>query len=110
VRAAWLYTNRFGLEAAQQRMEMTIKRFALHHDHGAKFHKTLTAAWVRLVGYHALCHPVESFGQFISLNGALLDKDLPLRFYSRERLFSQEARATWVEPDKRALPVFRSNG
>ena len=31
--------------------------------------------------------------------------DLPLRFYSRERLFSKEARLGWVEPDVAALPV-----
>ena len=29
----------------------------------------------------------------------LADKDLPLKYYSRERLFSDEARAEWVEPD-----------
>ena len=34
---------------------------------------------------------------------ALADKDLPLQYYSRERLFSDEARAAWVEPDLRAL-------
>jgi hypothetical protein len=27
------------------------------------------------------------------------DRGLPLRFYSRERLFSIEARPGWIEPD-----------
>ena len=31
-------------------------------------------------------------------------RDWPLRFYSRERLFSVEARLTRVEPDLEALP------
>lgn len=31
-------------------------------------------------------------------------RDWPLRFYSRERLFSVEARRHFVEPDLRALP------
>ena len=31
-------------------------------------------------------------------------RDLPLRFYSAERLFSVEARRTFVEPDITALP------
>ena len=30
-------------------------------------------------------------------------KDLPLEYYSRERLMSLEARANWVEPDLKAL-------
>jgi hypothetical protein len=35
---------------------------------------------------------------------ALADKDLPLQYYSRERLFSEAARASWLEPDLRPLP------
>jgi hypothetical protein len=31
-------------------------------------------------------------------------RDWPLRFYSRERLFSVEARRTFVKPDLAALP------
>ena len=31
-------------------------------------------------------------------------RDWPLRFYSRERLFSVEARRHFIEPDLRALP------
>ena len=31
-------------------------------------------------------------------------RDWPLRFYSRERLFSVEARRTFVAPDRAALP------
>ena len=31
-------------------------------------------------------------------------RDWPLRFYSRERLFSVEARRTFVPPDLAALP------
>lgn len=33
-------------------------------------------------------------------------RDWPLRFYSRERLFSPEARLGWVEPDLVARPVW----
>ena len=31
------------------------------------------------------------------------DKGLPLEYYSRERLLSWDARATWVEPDLKPL-------
>ena len=31
------------------------------------------------------------------------DKDFPLKFYSRDRLFSDEARAKFVEPDLRSV-------
>ena len=35
---------------------------------------------------------------------ALLDRETPLRFYSPGRLWSDEARAGWVEPDLQPLP------
>lgn len=35
---------------------------------------------------------------------ALADKDLPLTYYSRERLFSDEARGAWVAPDREPVP------
>jgi hypothetical protein len=31
-------------------------------------------------------------------------RDWPLRFYSRERLFSVEARLSYIEPDLQPLP------
>jgi hypothetical protein len=31
------------------------------------------------------------------------DKNLPLEYYSRERLMSREARTCWLEPDLKAL-------
>ncbi len=33
------------------------------------------------------------------LQSELSDRNWPLRFYSRERLFTPEARKTWIEPD-----------
>lgn len=44
-----------------------------------------------------------------SVNALLLTpegrRDWPLRFCSKERLFSKEARLGWVEPDLNLLPV-----
>jgi hypothetical protein len=36
----------------------------------------------------------------ILLASEIADRAYPLRFYSKERLFSPEARAVWVEPEK----------
>lgn len=35
----------------------------------------------------------------IMLASEIADRAYPLRFYSKERLFSPEARATWIEPE-----------
>jgi hypothetical protein len=82
-----------------------IARFARHHGQAAKFHVTMTQCWVRLVAGALADAPHRcSFEQLVARSPELLDKSLPLRHYSRERLFSDAARAAWVEPDLRELP------
>lgn len=104
LRAAWLYVNRDGVPQAIEAMDKTIRHFAAHHGQHDKYHKTLTAAWVQLVAFHAACHPATTFDEFAAANPQLLDTQLPMRFYTKERLFSREARRQWVEPDRRAFP------
>jgi hypothetical protein len=71
------------------------------------YHETITRTFlhgVRLFLAEAdLRHPLHEL-----VNGLLLSpmgrRDWPLRFYSRELLFSVEARRTLVSPDLAALP------
>jgi hypothetical protein len=104
LRAAWLYVRQRGATEAEQAMLETIRRFASLHGHASKFHFTLTALWVKLVAAHATHHVEATFDELLDLDARLLDKDLPLRFYSPDVLFSACARSRWVEPNLRALP------
>ena len=65
------------------------------------YHETLTVFWLRTVANY-----LEKTGRDAGLaalaNGLLAtvnDSRLPLKYYSRERLFSKEARMSYVEPD-----------
>lgn len=67
----------------------------------AGYHETLTQLYIR--GVRAFL-ALNSGGSIVEQVNALLvssmaPRDWPLRFYSRERLFSVEARRGWVEPD-----------
>jgi hypothetical protein len=104
LRAAWLYVRRRGMADAERAMLETIQRFASLHGHASKFHHTLTVLWVKLVAAHATHHVEATFDELLKLDARLLDKDLPLSFYSRGVLFSERARSRWVEPDVRTLP------
>ena len=46
-------------------------------------------------------------GSLVELTNAMLarlaDKELPRRYYSRERLMSPQARTSWIEPDLQPL-------
>lgn len=101
---ALYYLSHHNLETAYAKMRAGILNLL---EHGFKvdlkkempYHETITLFWMRTVSeYNA------------SKNGASLlakanevayrwDKDYPLKFYSRELLFSDEARAAFVEPD-----------
>ena len=71
------------------------------------YHETLTVFYMQVVELHVLRYPTPAS---IAEDANLLhaewgDRELPLRHYSRERLFSREARAGWLAPDLRPLPA-----
>ena len=75
------------------------------NDDTQGYHETITQVMIRGVrGFQA----TSSEGGLVEAVNAVLAseigaRDWPLRFYSRERLFSVEARRGWIEPDLQAL-------
>jgi hypothetical protein len=69
------------------------------------YHETLTLFWLRRV--RAFLDGGRNEGRaLVALANELVagaDKNLPLEHYTRELLFSWEARARWVEPDLKPL-------
>ncbi len=70
------------------------------------YHETLTQLYLRGVRMFAATLPeglplVEAVDRLLASDMA--PRDWPLRFYTRERLFSVAARRGWVEPDLAAL-------
>lgn len=99
VRAAWLYLRRDGPEAAIAAVAKGLKTLSAAHGAPGRYHETLTRAWVELVAAAARHDPEPVFDRFVERHPELLERDLPLRHYSRELLASDAARAAWVEPD-----------
>ncbi len=66
------------------------------------YHETITLFWMRMVSSYLSSKNKNSI---VELTNGLLetcsDKDLPLKFYSRELLFSDNARKEFVQPDLR---------
>jgi hypothetical protein len=63
------------------------------------YHETLTVFWMRAVNdFLASANRASMLDKANELVGKF-DKDYPLRFYTREYLFSDEARAGFVEGD-----------
>lgn len=70
------------------------------------YHETLTRFYIEV-----LWHVLQSLPASLPLNeiakriilSPLGDRDLPLNYWTKEKLFSVEARRVWVDPDKKAF-------
>jgi hypothetical protein len=103
------YLTRHSPEEATRRIREAIQRYNRAHGIAAApeggYHETLTLFWIHVVREHisrsAPGEPIERIWRtLLEFAG---DKSLPFEHYTRERLFSAEARAGWVEPDLKPL-------
>jgi hypothetical protein len=110
VRLAYVYLTELETDAAYDRMRDALHAFLAQNgvDPG-KYHDTLTRAWVM-----AVRHFMRGTGRstsadaFIEQNPMLLDTKIMLTHYSVGLLFSDEARAGFVEPDLDPIPRDRA--
>jgi hypothetical protein len=84
-------------------MRAAIRAFAAAAGVPQKYHETITVLWMRLLADVRAQGASGELVHVLRAHPALGDKELPLRYYTRERLFSDEARAGWIEPDREPL-------
>ena len=101
----WLALGRRGSpDEALPLVEHAIQGYARAHGAERKYHRTLTEFWVRLVD-HARSRRLElDFDAFLAAFPFLLDPGLAERHWSADELWSEAARAGWIEPDLVPLP------
>jgi hypothetical protein len=102
---AWRYLDTRGPDEAAVAVSAAIRQVAAAHGQPAKFHQTVTRAWVRCVAVHRERWPAATAGEFFDRNPQLLDPGLLGHFYSPSLLASDTARSQWVAPDLRDLPA-----
>ncbi|MBX7060337.1 MAG: hypothetical protein K1X52_01650 [Pyrinomonadaceae bacterium] len=101
---ALYYVAHFDLDAATEMMRRGILRL-LEHGFGVDlekdmpYHETLTVFWMNAVHAFWIDHKHLPLADIANEIAESLDKDHPLKFYTRELLFSDEARGRFVEPD-----------
>ena len=110
IRVAWICLRILPADDALQRIRKGILRYnteVLRRKH--KYHETVTIAFTRLVAERMLAG--EEWVDFALRIDDLLDTKAPLllRYYSKDRLFSNAARAGFLEPDLERIPAFPEN-
>ena len=94
---------------ALDRVRVGIKRYNVacgtENTTTRGYHETLTRFYMTVIGNFLMA--AEDRNDLLDLANNLIarlgHRELPLAYYSRERLMSSEARANWVEPDLRSI-------
>lgn len=101
---ALFYLSHHDLETATEKMrdglfKLLREAFAVDLTKEMPYHETLTVFWMQTVAdFNATKNGASLLDKANELV-AKYDKDYPLKFYSREYLFSDEARVGFVEGD-----------
>lgn len=100
---ALYYLSEHDIDIATEKMRSGILKllaaFGVDLTKEMPYHETLTIFWMRTVAdFNASVNGASLLEKANDLV-ATYDKDYPLRFYSRDRLFSDKARARFVDGD-----------
>jgi len=106
IRLAYVYLVGSSTEDATDRMRGALRTFmARNRIDATKYHETMTRAWVLAVRHFmSKTEESESADAFIDVNPIMLDSGIMLSHYSAGLLFSDEARAEFVEPNLDPIP------
>lgn len=103
--AGFWYVHALGQQAALQKMRVAIRRHneavgTPNSDTGG-YHETITRLFLTEMDRHVQSDAGLTFESCLArlLASPMASSAWPLKFYTRERLFSVEARRGWVEPD-----------
>lgn len=103
----YLTRHDFATATAKMRdglFNLLINGFSVDLTKEMPYHETLTVFWMRTIeAFNTSTNSISLVDRSNQMVAAF-DKNYPLKFYTRERLFSDEARAGFVEPDLPQLP------
>ena len=107
--AGTMILREVGLEAAEATMPDAIRHYneavGGENTDSEGYHHTITLFYLRVLNKNLAGRWFESVGALATfvLNGSIADRAYPLRYYSKDLLFSVKARRGWVSPDLQAL-------
>jgi len=110
LRLAYVYLCESNPDTATDQMRDTLNQFHIHNKvDPEKFHETLTKAWILAVKHFMdRAGSATSADDLIDRYPQMLDTQIMLTHYSAERLFSDHARRTFVEPDIDEIPRYNN--
>ncbi len=101
LRLAWLYLRRYDLETAIALISRGITAYADSLGAADKYHVTITDAMMRIVSARMQGAQDKNWRSFLHRNADLAEDAVAVlcQYFSRDRLFSDEARLSLLAPD-----------
>ena len=100
------YPDDVALELLRERIRAYNEATGVANTASSGYHETITRFYLHVITTYL--RSVDSRRAIDELAQELIarygDRDLQLRHYTRQRLFSPEARFSWLEPDLEELP------
>jgi hypothetical protein len=100
------YPEPVALALLRERIRAYNEATGVANTESGGYHETITRFYLHVIRVFLESvdreRPIDELAQELVARGA--EHDLVLRYYSRERLFSREARRSWVEPELLPLP------
>jgi hypothetical protein len=102
--AGFWYIHTLGADRALDQMRVCIRNHnesvGTPNTDSSGYHETITRLYLRGINEHLRNHHRHAFEKCLAmlLESELAQSSWPLTFYSRERLFSTQARKEWLEP------------
>ncbi len=108
LRLAYVYLSENNTESSIELIRSSLQRFLEHNKvDPTKYHETLTRAWILAVRHFMnKTEGCNSADELISRNPEMLDSKIMMTHYSTEVLFSDEARAGFVQPNLDPIPIY----
>jgi hypothetical protein len=106
LRLAYVHLATHGIDKAAVTFRESLQQYLRHHQiDPAKFHETLTQAWLQAVWYFMRrSGGTSGSDEFLARSQALHDPGIMLTHYSKEVMFSEEARRQFVMPNLDPIP------
>jgi hypothetical protein len=105
LRLAWLYLSRYDVDTAVKLVCSRIQAYATSLGASRKFHLTITNALVRIMAKRRDNMQKKEWELFLLENQDLVNDAISVldQHFSKGLLFSEQARTTLVQPDKKPL-------
>lgn len=100
VRVAWRYLKAAPFHMALARFATALQAFAAAKGAAAKYHETLTVAWMALVAERLASTPDVDWDGFAATHTDLFARpSIVSRYYKEETLKSERAKGVFLLPD-----------